>query len=195
MLRYDGKTGAFLGAFVPKGSGGLRGPYSIAFGPDGNLYVNSFSTNQVLRYDARSGAFLGVFASGNGLLGPTYLVFSPAAACQDDATHVCLQQGRFRVAAAWQTAQGSAGAGQAGRLTPDTGTFWFFDPTNLEILVKVLDGCPLAPGRFWVFAGGLTDVQVQLTVTDTATGVVRTYSNPQGTAFAPLQDTSAFVCP
>jgi hypothetical protein len=32
-------------------------------------------------------------------------------------------------------------------------------------------------------------------VTDTATGVVKTYRNPQGTAFAPLQDTSAFACP
>ena len=32
-------------------------------------------------------------------------------------------------------------------------------------------------------------------VTDTATGVVKTCRNPQGAAFAPLQDTSAFACP
>ncbi len=196
VLRYDGKTGAFLGAFVTAGSGGLKGAYGIVFGPDGNLYVNSYSNNQVLRYDGRTGAFLGVFASGNGLLGPTYLIFSPpASGCQDDDARICLQQARFQVSVAWQTPQGTTGAGHAVRLTTDTATFWFFDPANLEMVVKVLDGCALAPGRFWVFAGGLTDVAVTLTVADTTTGATRTYHNPQGTPFAPLQDTAAFPCP
>jgi hypothetical protein len=36
---------------------------------------------------------------------------------------------------------------------------------------------------------------VVLKVTDTQTGQVKTYVNPQGTAFAPIQDTSAFACP
>ena len=195
VLRFDGKTGAFVDVFVPPASGGLDGPYSLVFGPDGNLYVNSVSNNRVLRYDARTGAPIDVFAAGNGLSFPTYLLFTPSAAgCQDDATHVCLQQGRFRVAADWQTAQGG-GAGQAVRLTADTAYFWFFSDANVEVLVKVLDGCALAPGRFWVFAGGLTNVSVQLTVTDTASGAVNTYRNPLGTPFAPLQDTSAFPCP
>ena len=60
-------------------------------------------------------------------------------------------------------------------------------------LTKVLDGCGLG-NHFWVFAGGLTDVQVALTVTDTANGAVRVYHNPQGTPFQPLQDTSGFPC-
>ena len=42
VLRYDGSTGAFLGAFVSAGSGGLDEPSGLAFGPDGNLYVGSF---------------------------------------------------------------------------------------------------------------------------------------------------------
>jgi hypothetical protein len=45
-------------------------------------------------------------------------------------------------------------------------------------------------------AGGLTDVNVILTVTDTQTGVIKTYTNPQGTPFQPIQDTDAFAtCP
>jgi len=49
---------------------------------------------------------------------------------------------------------------------------------------------------YWVFAGGLTDVRVTLTVTDTQTGAVKTYTNPIGTPFQPIQDTSAFsTCP
>ncbi|MEP6769608.1 MAG: hypothetical protein ABJC61_13125 [Acidobacteriota bacterium] len=50
--------------------------------------------------------------------------------------------------------------------------------------------------RWWVFAGGLTNVEVTLTVSDLHTGAVRTYRNPLGTAFQPLQDTAAFAtCP
>jgi hypothetical protein len=39
-------------------------------------------------------------------------------------------------------------------------------------------------------------VQVNVTVTDTMTGVAKTYVNPQGTPFKPIQDVSAFsTCP
>jgi hypothetical protein len=111
-----------------------------------------------------------------------------------DNTRLCLSDGRFQVEAHWATGAGS-GPGQAVRLTPDTGYFWFFDATNVEVVVKVLNACGFNQ-RFWVFAGGLTNVQVRLTVTDTQTGVVRTYDNPQGRAFQPVQDTSAFAtCP
>jgi hypothetical protein len=34
VLTYDPNTGAFLGAFVPSGSGGLCFPIGIAFGPE-----------------------------------------------------------------------------------------------------------------------------------------------------------------
>ena len=69
VLRYDGSTGAFLGAFVSAGSGGLDDPTGLAFGPDGNLYVGSFfdRVDQVLRYDGATGAFLDAFVSaGSG---------------------------------------------------------------------------------------------------------------------------------
>jgi hypothetical protein len=59
-------------------------------------------------------------------------------------------------------------------------------------VVKVLDGCAVS-NTFWVFAGGLTNVQTTIQVTDTATGASQTYSNPQSTPFAPIQDTSAFA--
>jgi hypothetical protein len=65
----------------------------------------------------------------------------------------------------------------------------------VELVVKALDGCSFN-GRHWIFAGGLTDVAVTLTVTDTRSGEVKTYRNPLGTPFAPIQDTGAFPsCP
>jgi photosystem II stability/assembly factor-like uncharacterized protein len=119
----------------------------------------------------------------------------PAPPCVADATTLCLNDNRFEVKAAWETPAGATGAGQARPLTADTGAFTFFDPANVEAVIKVIDGCALNHS-FWVFAGGLTDVRTTLTVRDTATGKIRTYVNPQKTAFQPIQDTSAFLtCP
>ena len=118
-----------------------------------------------------------------------------AGACVSNATTLCLNGGRFRVQATFATPQGQTGSATAVSETSDTGTFWFFTPSNLEAIVKVVNGCSFNQ-RYWVFAGGLTNVAVTMAVTDTATGATRTYTNPQGTAFAPIQDTSAFsTCP
>lgn len=115
--------------------------------------------------------------------------------CAAGPTILCLGDGRFRVEAAWRTGAGASGDGRAAPLSADSGTFWFFDAANVEVLVKVLDGCEVN-GRQWVFAAGLTDVRVELRVTDTATGEERRYVNPQGRAFRPIQDTGAFAaCP
>ncbi len=63
------------------------------------------------------------------------------------------------------------------------------------MVIKVLNGCSLN-SNYWTFAGGLTNVNVILTVTDTQTGLIKTYINPQGSPFQPIQDTSAFAtCP
>jgi endonuclease I len=115
-----------------------------------------------------------------------------SATCTPGLTTLCLNNGRFEVTAQWTTQEGSSGAGQAVALTADTGLFWFFASTNIEVVVKVLNACSLNQ-RFWVFAGGLTNVQTVLTVRDTQTSRVKAYSNPQGTAFRPIQDTDAFA--
>jgi hypothetical protein len=120
--------------------------------------------------------------------------FLGSGPCTPDANSLCLNNGRFRVTAAWQTAT-SSGAGTAIPGTSDTGQFWFFSSQNVEMVVKVLNGCGFNQ-RYWVFAGGLTNVQVVLTVTDMANGTVKTYTNPANTAFQPIQDTGAFAtCP
>jgi hypothetical protein len=106
-----------------------------------------------------------------------------------------LNNSRFQVDVKWTTADGATGQGQAVPLTGDTGYFWFFSSGNVELIIKVLNGCGLNQ-RYWVFAGGLTNVHTQITVRDTRTGVVKTYDNPLGKAFQPIQDTGAFAsCP
>jgi predicted esterase len=134
----------------------------------------------------------GNWAEGSFRDGFAFLVGQPAPPCLPAPTALCLQGGRFRVEARWDNGSGSGG-GQGIELTDESGTFWFFSAANLELDVKVLDGCPVN-GHAWVFVAGLTDVGVTVTVTDTASGAVVEYRNPRGTPFAPVQDTAAFPC-
>jgi hypothetical protein len=106
----------------------------------------------------------------------------------------CLHNNRFAVTVRW-TVRNQSGNGQQVSLTSDSALFWFFNSDNIEMVVKVLDGCGVN-GHYWVFMGGLTNVGVQATVTDVATGMARTYTNTEGIAFQPIQDTLAFAtCP
>lgn len=115
----------------------------------------------------------------------------PSGDCVLTEEALCLNRSRFQVEASYRAANGTSGTAQAIPLTADSGYFWFFGEENLELLVKVIDGCTLND-RFWVFTGGLTNVEVDLKVTDTETGAVKTYTNPQGRSFQPIQDTAAF---
>ncbi len=124
--------------------------------------------------------------AGSGSSGP----------CVEGPTRLCLGGGRFAVEATWTTSSGSTGVAQAAPLTSDTGTFWFFNADNLELIVKVLDACGPPFDRFWVFAAGLTNVEVSLHVTDLVTSETWTRTNPLGQAFQPILDTGAFdTCP
>jgi photosystem II stability/assembly factor-like uncharacterized protein len=102
-----------------------------------------------------------------------------------------LNNGRFRVEVGFRTPDGSqSGVGMAVGLTSDTGYFWFFSAGNIELVIKVVDGRPVN-GHHWVFYGGLTDVEIAITVTDTVTGEIRNYFKPAG-ALASEADTAAF---
>ena len=115
--------------------------------------------------------------------------------CQAGGEELCLGEGeRFRVTARWTTRDGS-GAAHALPLTRDTGAFWFFNASNLEIVLKVLDGCDVN-GRYWVFLSGLTNVGVEVTVLDTLSGATWTHAHPSGTPLPTRLDTDALdICP
>ncbi|HSN86792.1 MAG TPA: hypothetical protein VL025_08540, partial [Thermoanaerobaculia bacterium] len=132
------------------------------------------------------------FTADDGVTGRELwsLPLAGSGGCQPSSTVLCLRQGRFRVEAFWQDFAGNQGSGQAVPLTGDTGTFWFFDPANVEVLLKVLDGQGLND-HFWVFYGALSNVGYSLTITDTETGLARRYVNPGG-RLASVGDTEGF---
>lgn len=115
--------------------------------------------------------------------------------CPPSTQSLCLNNNRFQVQSHFLTSSADSGAASGVKLTGDTGYVFFFDPSNVEAVVKVLNACSFN-NRYWVFAGGLTDVRTVVTVTDTQRNAVKTYINPQGTPYQPIQDTSAFAtCP
>ena len=122
--------------------------------------------------------------------GATATTWTAAAArCgEDDA--LCV--GAFQVEVEWDDGKGRMGRGFAERLTADAGDFWFFHPANIELVVKVLNGCAIND-RYWVYAAGLTDVGVTMTVRDLRNGVEKSWANPLGTRFRPITDASAFA--
>src|SRR4051812_2519612 len=101
------------------------------------------------------------------------------ASCAPAATRLCLDGNRFQAEVSWTAPGVGSGAGQAVPLTADTGLFWFFSSSNLELTVKVLDGRTVNR-HFWVFYGGLSTVEYTLTITDLQTGAQAIYRNPPG---------------
>lgn len=132
--------------------------------------------------------------------GPGQLVFLESFSVREadagDLETVLLAGDAYAVSARWTRPDGSTGTARGRRFADadDSASFYFFRPGNKELVVKVLPGCAVN-GHTWVFAGGLTDLEVELEVVELATGTPRLYRNLPGTPFVPIQDTRAFACP
>ena len=121
-------------------------------------------------------------------------IVAEAGSCTPSATRLCLGEGgRFAAEVSWTNYSGQSGDGTAYPLTGDSGLFWFFAPENLEMLVKVVDGCDFN-GYHWVYAAATTDVAYELTLTDTRNGLTRRFTNTLGTASPAFTDSTAFPC-
>lgn len=112
--------------------------------------------------------------------------------CEAGEDGLCLLNGRFRAEVSWRDPRtGNRGVGQPLPGTTDSGFFWFFTPDNVEMVVKVLDARRVN-GTYWVFAGGLSDLEVDITVQETILGQqVRTYRKEAGDLCG-IADTEAF---
>ncbi|HTR03955.1 MAG TPA: hypothetical protein VMN82_12220 [Thermoanaerobaculia bacterium] len=156
--------------------------------PAGGTYVIGFaSVNAYGPY-----ALLATDLTAGGVPTPTVIPATPTpspSGCYTSTTQLCLD-GIYTVSVRWDTTDGRSGSGVPAVLTANTGYFWFFDPTNVELTIKVLDAHGIN-NHEWVFYGALSNVHYVITVKNTVTGAVRTYENPQG-AQASVADTAAF---
>jgi hypothetical protein len=97
--------------------------------------------------------------------------------CRPDQFTLCLLGKRFKVQVNWSNQfDGSSGGGSAIPSTDSTGFFYFTDPSNFELIIKILNFGSVVK----VFYGELTDLHFTITVTDTTNGTVKTYQNTPG---------------
>lgn len=113
-------------------------------------------------------------------------------ACTDSTTVMCLLGGRYAVTIDYSTKNGDGGSAKVARpRTADSGLFYFFSPNNWEVLIKVLDGCPINE-HHWVYAASATDVGLRFVIRDTVTDMEKVYTKDPGEAARAITDAGAF---
>jgi hypothetical protein len=120
--------------------------------------------------------------------------------CVPNDYSVCLLNGRFQVALNYHLPGApSEGKWALMQKISDTSALAYFQegPTTVQALIDVLDACvPELGNHFWVFAGFLTNVGFDLTVTDSQGTQTKQYIHQPGPAAQAIEDTSAFAsCP
>lgn len=175
-ILYAGTQGA--GVFRSADGGGSWTSFNDGWVPGMSVYALAF--DGAAGRQLYAGTDRGIYSVSTAPL---------AAHCSPGTMNLCLADGRFSVSLQFDSPAGS-GEARAIPLTLNSGAFWFFSANNVELVVKVLDGRAVN-GHFWVFYGALTDVEFRLSVTDTATGAVRTWFNPRGRV-ASVADVAAF---
>ncbi len=130
----------------------------------------------------------------------------PITPCEQDSNTACLLGGRFRVTG-WmedfssppQQVPVQVMEFPDGRAESEQAVFFeSFSPGNFEVGVKMVNGCTFPEGHplhyYWVFYGGLTNAETQITVTQISTGLEDIWVNPAGVFPITEGRTSAFTC-
>jgi hypothetical protein len=163
-------------------------PELLVIDPSGNLVgIASAPVGGI----ASTGVFVFNFALGNYGIGVFTAAGSPATAgdytiaivcggypCQEDVATICLQGRRFRLQAGWMNQfNNELGFSRAIPRTDEAGFFSFGDPSNIELLAKVLNfGTAIK-----VFYGELTNLKFSLAITDMlGSSPANTYLNTPG---------------
>lgn len=111
----------------------------------------------------------------------------------DEGDRAILQD-RFHVTVDWQDFVGNEGVGRPVPGASDDSTlFSFFQRSNWELMVKVLDGCQ-QNGHYWVLTGGATNLAFEIRIEDPITGNNWSISNPLGQMATAVTDTLALPC-
>ena len=112
--------------------------------------------------------------------------------CEPVANALELLDG-YTVSMCYETYVGAIGnAYDFGLDSSQSGLLYFFERDNVEVLIKVLDGCGVN-GHRWVFVAPVTDLAFNLHVTSPE-GEVWRHMNRLGQTADAVSDTAAFPC-
>ena len=194
---------------VPAGTQQLRATLVTDFfgALDGDLYARAGAPPTTGLFDAASESpgtspetivvdsptagtwnFLAHRFAGEGAYQLVLTLLAPSGeptVCVADADTACQLGNRFQVEVDWTTVSDSGAAQVMGfsgqRAASDQSSFWwFFDPANFEMGVKMVDACVPPFNAYWVFVSGLTNQAYDVAITDTHSGLIRHYRNPLG---------------
>ena len=122
----------------------------------------------------------------------TRLAAGAATDCTPSGPALALSGG-YTVSMCYETSAGAVGqARDWGLDSSQSALLYFFDRNNVEVLIKVLDGCGVN-GHRWVFVAPVTDLAFNLHVESPA-GERWTHRNRLGQTADAAGDTSAFPC-
>jgi sugar lactone lactonase YvrE len=158
----------------------------------------SDGTGRAASFDSPTGVAVDLFGNvyvadtGNNLIRR----ISEAVSCAGDSTILCLNKEHpFLVSLSARDQR--TGRTASGLAVPVNDIFGYFTIPDLtfnsqspEVLIKIVDGRGLN-GSFWVFHGGLTDLEYTLTVEEVDSGRIRTYFK-EALSLCGGFDTSAF---
>jgi hypothetical protein len=124
---------------------------------------------------------------------------SGAFSCVRDSFTACLLNGRFQVTVTYRTSTTNGNAqvmnfSSSRAESDESAFFWFFNSSNFEMGLKMLNACSLN-NRFWVYISGLTDQGWTVTIIDTQTGVSTVYQNNLNHLSSTVADTGTLRCP
>jgi len=127
-----------------------------------------------------------------------FLTFPAILSCGTSSSSALCLLSRWFVSMTYRI--GAPGTAEANATTvpyynPGSGLFYFNNPDDWQILVKVLDGCAIN-GHIWVGTAASTNLFYRLTVTDAMGSAQKIYFNYPGPIAPSVLDTSAFSsCP
>lgn len=131
-----------------------------------------------------------------GLRGSVPARRTAAAAAETDCTPegpALTLRGGYQVSMCYETYDGAVGqARDWGLDSSQSALLYFFDRDNVEVLIKVLDGCGVN-GHRWVFVAPVTDLAFNLHV-ESPSGERWTHRNRLGQIADAASDVSAFPC-
>jgi hypothetical protein len=175
-------------------------PWIMLQAPNGTVVASDTGTDQaeITAFTVdQTGTYFIICASSQTGTNSTYgvslvIIPGPGAKCEDGGYNICLWNSRFYVEVDWSSTSGNSGKATAVPLTSDSGYFWFFENSNVELLVKIKDGCAVND-YFWFFWGAMTDVQYTINVVDMETGATKRIEGLQGVQQSG-NDIRAFAC-
>ncbi len=200
-IRRPGDLGASLGYDSERGllqewwsAGGNRKDQTASPASDTKAYP--CTTAEVVAAKAVAAISAPEFGiSAVGLAEPSFLTRLNAGAHTDciPGDSALTLRGGYTVSMCYETYDGTVGnARDFGLDSSQSGLLYFFERDNVEVLIKVLDGCGVN-GHRWVFVAPVTDLAFNLHVTG-PDGKIWTHTNRLGQTADAASDTAAFPC-